>query len=102
GGVGGGGGGGWGGGGGGVGGGGGRGGDHARAMAIVEAAAEKDVFLIEAFKHRCPYPQSAKLLKSASRSVARWPMRTEPARPGRESLRCGPSSSAAPPPQDLW
>jgi predicted dehydrogenase/aryl-alcohol dehydrogenase-like predicted oxidoreductase len=36
--------------------------DHAQAMAIVEAAAENDVFLMEAFMYRC-HPQTAKLVE---------------------------------------
>jgi predicted dehydrogenase/aryl-alcohol dehydrogenase-like predicted oxidoreductase len=36
--------------------------NHAQAMAVVEAAAEHDVFLMEAFMYRC-HPQTAKLLE---------------------------------------
>src|SRR5438105_4075950 len=36
--------------------------NHAQAMAIVEAAVENDVFLMEAFMYRC-HPQTAKLLE---------------------------------------
>jgi predicted dehydrogenase/aryl-alcohol dehydrogenase-like predicted oxidoreductase len=36
--------------------------NHAQAMAIVEAAAEHDVFLMEAFMYRCA-PQTAKLIE---------------------------------------
>src|SRR5689334_1406007 len=36
--------------------------NHAEAMAIVEAAVEHDVFLMEAFMYRC-HPQTAKLLE---------------------------------------
>jgi predicted dehydrogenase/aryl-alcohol dehydrogenase-like predicted oxidoreductase len=36
--------------------------NHAQAMAIVEAAAEHDVFLMEAFMYRC-HPQTARLVE---------------------------------------
>src|SRR5215472_16061265 len=36
--------------------------NHAQAMAVVEAAAERDVFLMEAFMYRC-HPQTARLVE---------------------------------------
>ena len=42
--------------------------NHAEAMAIVEAAAENDVFLMEAFMYRC-HPQTQKLVELLEETI---------------------------------
>lgn len=42
--------------------------NHAEAMAIIEAASENDVFLMEAFAYRC-HPQTAKLIELIKRKI---------------------------------
>ena len=44
--------------------------NQAEAMAIVAAAQEHDVFLMEAFMYRC-HPQTAKLLEQIGRASCR-------------------------------
>lgn len=42
--------------------------NHSEAMAIIEAASENDVFLMEAFAYRC-HPQTAKLIELIKRKI---------------------------------